>query len=110
MDDNVNWTFNTIINNMSSFAHSLKTSVVELHRKYWGIAIGISTTHSLQAYTQSTSGLATAIMDLSLPISSDSIGSMDYLSSELSDLGNIVVAIGISTIHSLHAYLQCSSG
>ena len=38
---------------------------------------GTSTIHSLQAYTKSTTGLAAAILDLSLPATSDNIGSKD---------------------------------
>ena len=48
-----------------------------------------------------------AIIDLSLPVISHSIGSMVYTPSELTDLGNIGVNIGISTVQ---AYIQCASG
>ena len=51
-------------------------------------AMGISTIYSLQAYKQCTQGLAAAILDLPLPVTSDSICSMDY-ASELNDLENI---------------------
>ena len=39
-----------------------------------------------------------AIVDSPLPVTSDSIDSMDDMFSELSDPGNIGVAVGISTI------------
>ena len=63
-----------------------------------GIGVGISTQYSLQANIQFTSCLAVAILKLSLLVTFDSI---DDMSIELSDLGNIGVAIGILTIHSL---------
>ena len=53
---------------------------------------------SKKAYIQCTQGLAAAIWDLSLPDISDSIGSIDVMSSELNDLYHEGVAIGISTI------------
>ena len=48
-----------------------------------------------------------AIFYLSLPVSSDGIGSMDYMSSVLTDLGNLGVTLEFSTIQ---AYIQCTSG
>ena len=51
-----------------------------------------------------------AIFDFSLPVTSDRTENMDDMSSELSDLGNIVIAIGILTIHSMQANLQFTSG
>ena len=63
-----------------------------------GFAITISTVHSLQAYIWSTSGLAAAILDLLLPVTSDNVGSRDNMSSELSDLVIMGVSIGVSTM------------
>ena len=60
-------------------------------------AIGISTILSLQAYLRRISSLAVAILDSLLPVISDNVGSRDYMSSELSELGIMGVAIGIST-------------
>ena len=62
-----------------------------------GVAVGISTIHSVQAYIQCTSDSAAAILDLLLPVTSGYVGSMYYMSSELSDLGIMGVAIGTST-------------
>ena len=50
-----------------------------------------------------------AIFDLSLPVTSDSTDNMDDMSSELNDLGNLEVAIGMSTIHFLQVNVQCTS-
>ena len=52
----------------------------------------------MEAYIQCTQDLAAAIWDLSLPVISDSVGSMDVIFSELNDLQYEGVAIGISTI------------
>ena len=52
---------------------------------------------------QCTLGLAAAILDLLLPVTSDNVGSMNYMSSELSDLGIMRVAIEISTVFILQA-------
>ena len=52
-----------------------------------------------------TSGLATAILELLLPVTSDDVGNRDFMSGELSDPGNTGVAVGISTLQwsaSLH--------
>ena len=38
-----------------------------------GVAIGILTIHSLQAYLQCTQGLAAAILELPLPVTSDNL-------------------------------------
>ena len=49
------------------------------------------------------------LFDLSLPVTSNSIGSMDYMSSESTDLANIGVDIGIWTMHSKQAYILFTS-
>ena len=58
-----------------------------------GVAVGISTVHSLQAYTRCTSDGTAAILALLLPVTFDNVGSVYYMSSELSDLGNIGTAV-----------------
>jgi len=55
------------------------------------------------------SSLAATILDLSLPVTSDSIYSIDDLSNELSDLKNIELAIGILTTKSLEVNTQAST-
>ena len=47
-----------------------------------------------------------AIFDLSLPVTADSTYNMDDMSSELNDLRNIGVAIGVSTIYSSEAEIH----
>ena len=49
-----------------------------------------------------------AICDLSLPVTSYSTYNMDDMSSELNDLGNLEVAIGMSRIHGPHVNVQCT--
>ena len=46
------------------------------------------------------------IFDFSLPVTSDNINNMDDMFSELSDLGNLEVAFGISKIHCRQVNVQ----
>ena len=70
-------------------------------------SVGISTISCLQVNVRCSSDFAAAILDLLLPVISDSTGSM---SCESSDLGNGMVAFEISTKHSLQVNIRCTFG
>ena len=74
-----------------------------------GVAIGLATIHSLQAYIKCTYGWVAAILDILLPVTSNNVESRGDRFSLLSDLWIMEVAIGIST-NSLPAYIQCIQG
>ena len=58
-------------------------------------AIEMLTIHCPQVNVQCTSDLAAAMLDLSLPVTSDSNDSMTDMSTEFNDLENIGVVFGI---------------
>ena len=58
-------------------------------------AFEMSTIHCQQVNVQCTSDLAAAMLDLSLPVTSDSNDSMTDMSTEFNDLENIGVVFGI---------------
>ena len=58
-------------------------------------AIGMSTIYCPQVHVQCTSDLAAAMLDLSLPVTSDSNDSMTGMSTEFNNLENIGVVFGI---------------
>ena len=74
------------------------------------VAIEMPMIHSPLVNVQCTSASATAILHSSLPVISDSTDNMIDMSSELSGLKNLRVVLGISTIYSLPAYIQCTQG
>ena len=74
------------------------------------VVIGTSTIHCPQVNVQKTSNLAAAILDSALPVTPDSIYSINNWYSELNDIENIGADIGVSTILSQPAYKQCTSG
>ena len=63
-----------------------------------GVDIGISSIHSLQAYSRCSCILAAAILDFFIPVTSDRNYSINNKSSELNDLEIIGVDFGILTI------------